>query len=90
MDTPTAGGPGAAGTAPAAGGKAEPDCRFGRQFGDVSQNEKYSAHAKCQSRSLVLPNGVENMTTQNLHMDFYSSFVQDCRDLGATGMAFSR
>ena len=37
-----------------------------------------------------LPKGVENINTQNLHMNVYSSFTGICQNLEATKMSCSR
>ena len=33
---------------------------------------------------------IENMSTQNLHMDIYRSFIHNCQNLAATKMSYNR
>lgn len=57
---------------------------FGRQFGGFSQNQTYSKYTIQQSCSLVFTQMSWNLCLhKNLHMDFVSSFIYNCQNLGS-------
>jgi len=64
---------------------------FGRWLGSFSQNKTYTYHMIQQLCSLVfIQRSLKHMSTQNLDIDVYSSFICNCNNLEATKISFSR
>ena len=57
----------------------------------VSYKTKHTYHVIQQSCSLVSTERSKKlMSTKNLHMEFYSSFIPNCQNLESIKMSFSR